>query len=89
MIFSPLLVVATASILANASPLRSRADNATNEVLPDPHAAPPVLAGHTTPISSGGIARADAFAKAKSVMNQMSKLISSSTKIKSRSSPIG
>jgi hypothetical protein len=28
-------------------------------------------------------------AKAKSVVNQMSKLISSSTKIKSRSSPIG
>jgi hypothetical protein len=77
MIFSPLLIVATASLLsssASASPTlfgRQQAD-AASEMITDPHAAPDVPSDHTTPIADGGNSWKEAFAKAQAVVEQMS-----------------
>lgn len=74
MIFSPLLVVATASLLfpsATASPtLFSRQQQSAQ--VSDPHSAPDVPANHTTPIANGGHSWAAAFEKAKAIVDQMS-----------------
>lgn len=80
MLFSPYLIVATASLLSatsSASPfLYSRQAAETNVTsagnVTDPHASPPVPADFGFgPVANGGKAWADAFAKAKSVVDQM------------------
>lgn len=75
--FSPVLIVACAALLADssaASPLFVRQDdNATaSEGVVDPHSAPPFPAGFTQgPIANGGVGWAEAFEKAKALVNQM------------------
>ncbi|CED82386.1 Glycoside hydrolase, superfamily [Phaffia rhodozyma] len=71
--FSPLLIVATATYLASASPLlharfdlTQRADGTV-----DPHDPPEVPANHTFPAATGGAGWKDAFEKAKSIVDQM------------------
>lgn len=75
MIFSPVLIVAVSTILATpslASPLAARqaASNSSSNVV-DPHQAPEVPTNHTSPIAYGGVAWADAFSKAKALVEQM------------------
>jgi hypothetical protein len=73
MIFSPLLVVATASLLsssATAGPTLFARQQQSGEVA-DPHTAPDVPSNHTTPIANGGNWK-EAFAKAQAVVEQMS-----------------
>ena len=74
--FSPVLVVAVATCLADsasATPfLFSRqSQTASGANITDPHAAPPVPANFTTPISTGGVAWTDAYNKAKGLVDQM------------------
>lgn len=75
MIFSPVLVVALSTLLVSptlASPLvaRQAASNSSSTVV-DPHQAPDVPSNHTSPIAYGGVAWADAFSKAKALVEQM------------------
>lgn len=74
--FKPLLVVAFATLLAEstvASPFLFARQQATDAILnaTDPHAAAPVPENFTSPIADGGVAWADAFAKAKALVDQM------------------
>lgn len=72
--FSPLLVVAAATLLsdaASASPfLVPRADAGSINIT-DPHAAPAVPANYTSPLANGGEAWAAAFSKAQELVAQM------------------
>lgn len=75
MIFSPVIVVALSTLLVSptlASPLvaRQAASNSSSNVV-DPHQAPDVPSNHTSPIAYGGVAWADAFSKAKALVEQM------------------
>lgn len=77
MLFSPVLVVACATLLSSstaATPLaiRQSSSNSSSQVT-DPHRAPDsdFPANFTSPIANGGHAWADAFAKAQDLVSQM------------------
>jgi hypothetical protein len=74
--FSPILVVAVATCLADSAsaspflfPRQAPVDSSLN--VTDPHAAPAVPADFSSPISTGGVAWTDAYNKAKGLVDQM------------------
>jgi hypothetical protein len=87
MIFSPLLIVAYATLLSQSaeaarSPYQPRRNvlgrqtnagdsSSSKSGFVDPHRAPDIPANFTSPIANGGIAWADAFAKAQEIVGQM------------------
>jgi hypothetical protein len=87
MIFSPLLIVAYATLLSQSAvaarspyqPRRNIVERQTNagntsssdSGFIDPHRAPEIPANFTSPIANGGVAWSDAFAKAQEIVAQM------------------
>ena len=74
--FSPVIVVALATYLADSAsatpflfPRQAQTDGGLN--VTDPHSAPAVPADFTSPISTGGVAWTDAYNKAKGLVDQM------------------